>query len=97
MRSDGDLRHGPNGGLTVDLFTPEKLQVIGNLLYGYRWRAVLAKKLRRSERTVDRWMDRKAALPAELPLQLRELIAEQMAALSDCAERRLGQDALMGN
>lgn len=81
----------------MDLFTPENLQAVCHLLYGYRWRAVLAKKLRCSERTVDRWMDRKAALPLELPMQLRELIVEQMAALSDCAARRLGLDATMGD
>lgn len=66
--------------------TPDKLEQIGQLLYGPSWRAALAKALNVAERTVRRWMAGNP-IPDAVPDDLAQLCEDRMIKLGIEATR----------
>lgn len=65
------------------ILTGRKFEEIGRAIYGDVWVSMLAKRLRRTKRTIMRWRDGPAAPPPVVRQALIDLIDEQFAILGD--------------
>ncbi len=69
------------------IMSGQKLEEFGRALYGDIWLSTLARKLKRSKRTILRWRNGDAGLSKELQLALIDLIDERFAVLGEKREQ----------
>ncbi len=65
------------------ILTGAKLEEIGRDVWGETWVALLAKRLKVSKRTVQRWRNEDHAMPANLRRSLLDMVETQMAILGE--------------
>ncbi len=65
------------------VLTGKLLQETALDVWGEAWVAVLAKKLKVSKRTIQRWRNEDNAMPADLRRNLLDLIETQLAILGE--------------
>lgn len=63
------------------ILTGRDLAEIGQLLHGPRWRARLASRLKKSERTIRRYEKEGSRIPRKVRLQLADAVRAQRVAL----------------
>jgi len=63
------------------ILTPRKLKEILTTLYGKDFIRPAAKRLRKSEKTISRWVKDETAFEAELRHELHDIIFEQIGVL----------------
>jgi hypothetical protein len=65
------------------ILTGRLLQETAKDVWGDNWVAILAKRLKVSKRTIQRWRNEENAMPADLRRSLLDMIETQLAILGE--------------